>query len=487
LSSGAPAAGGAGGAGGAGAVGGAGPGGGRAGEGAAGPARRPGGARGLDLLFLTQTYPRFPGDIAGPFIEELARALVRQGNRVTVLAPHAQGVAGKRGSCGADGDGVEVITFRYAPEAAEVLGYGRTLEADVRVRAGAAAVAPLYALAARAAVARQLRRRAYDLVHAHWIVPNGVVAASAVPTQARRLGGGRPESAAAEGVAAAAPAEGCGGGRGGRPVLAIGLHGSDVFLAERRGLRTMARWALGRAELLTGCSPELVGRVCALGFPQDRARVIPYGVDPLAFAPDPARRHLWRQRLGIPAAAPIVLAVGRMAAKKGFGVLAAALPGLLAETPELHVVLAGGGDLLAGLAAATAPWRERVHLPGPVLRDTLPDLYRAADVFVLPAVHDEKGNVDGLPNVILEAMASGLPVVASGISGIPLAVEDGASGLLVPERDAAALAAALRRLVAGVEERRRMGERGRRKAETELTWDAIAARHLEAYRAALSP
>ena len=212
--------------------------------------------------------------------------------------------------------------------------------------------------------------------------------------------------------------------------MAIGLHGSDVFLAERRGVRRLARWALGRASLLTGSSPELVERICALGFPAARSRVIPYGVDTARFSPDPGRRRIWRERLGIGEDAPVLLGVGRMAAKKGFGVLAAALPRLLPALPELHVVLAGGGDLLPELAAATAPWRERVHLPGAVLRDTLPDLYRAADLFVLPAVHDEKGNVDGLPNVILEAMASGLPVVASGISGIPLAVEDGASGLL---------------------------------------------------------
>jgi glycosyltransferase involved in cell wall biosynthesis len=414
----------------------------------------------LGLLFLTQTYPRFPDDIAGPFVEELARALVRMGDRVTVLAPHAAGLAPRW-----EAGGVEVITFRYAPEAAEVLGYGRSLAADVRMRRGAAAVAPLYALAARRAVARQLRRRRFDLVHAHWIVPNGVAAAAALPRRG-----------AAAGRAGAA---------GAVPPLAIGLHGSDVFLAERRGVRGLARWALARTRLLTGSSPELVERVCALGFPAERARVIPYGVDTVRFSPDPGRRGAWRGRLGVPSGAPLLLGVGRMAAKKGFGVLAAALPPLLGAFPELHVVLAGGGDLLPQLAAETEAWRGRVHLPGPVLRDTLPDLYRAADLFVSPAVHDERGNVDGLPNVILEAMASGLPVVASGISGIPLAVEDGASGLLVPERDAAALGAALQRLLGDGEAARRMGERGRRKAESELTWEAIAARHREAYALAL--
>jgi glycosyltransferase involved in cell wall biosynthesis len=406
----------------------------------------------LDLLFLTQTYPRFSGDTAGPFIRDLALGLARGGDRVTVLAPHAEGLAEAW-----DEGGVEVVTFRYAPEAWEVLGYGRTLEADERVKARAALATPLYALTLRRAVRQQLRRRRFDLVHAHWIVPNGVIAAAV--------------------CGSAAP-------------LAIGLHGSDVFLAEKPGVRRLARWALRQARLLTGCSPELVERVRALGggesFPEERSRVIPYGVDIAAFSPAPARREIWRARLGIPAEAPLILGVGRMATKKGFQVLLEVLPGLLAAQPEAHVVLAGGGDLLERFAAAASAWPGRVHLPGSVLRDTLPDLYRAADLFVLPAVHDSKGNVDGLPNVILEAMASGLPVVASGISGIPLAVEDGRTGLLVPEREPRRLLDALLRLLGDRGVAREMGERGRRKAENELTWDAVAARYREGYLSALS-
>jgi glycosyltransferase involved in cell wall biosynthesis len=370
---------------------------------------------------------------------------------VTVLAPHAEGLAGAW-----EEGGVEAVTFRYAPERWEVLGYGRTLEADERVKGRAALAAPLYALALRRAVRHALGRRRYDLVHAHWIVPNGVIAAGI-----------------------------CGGAGPRRVLLAIGLHGSDVFLAEKPGVRHLARRALARARLLTGCSPELVDRVRALGFPAERSRVIPYGVDVATFSPAPERRGIWRGKLGIPAGAPLILGVGRMATKKGFQILLEALPGLLGAHPEAHVVLAGAGDLLDRFTAVAAAWPGRVHLPGAVLRDTLPDLYRAADLFVLPAVHDAKGNVDGLPNVILEAMASGLPVVASGISGIPLAVEDGKTGLLVPEKDPERLLDALLRLLADRAAAREMGERGRRKAEAELTWDAVAARYREGYRMAL--
>lgn len=419
---------------------------------------------GLRILFLTQTYPRFPGDGSGPFIRDLAHALARGGDRVTVLVPHAAGVEEEAADRGSEEGGVRVVPFRYAPESWEVLGYGRSLEADERIKGRAGLVAPLYALAARRAVARALARERFDLVHAHWLVPNAVAVA---PLRRRR--------------------------RRGSPVFAVGLHGSDVFLAERPGMRRAAAFALGRAGLLTGCSPELVERVLALaersgrGFPGERAAVIPYGVDPAAFAPGRERGEAWRRRLGVPPDAPLLLGVGRMATKKGFHVLMRALPDLLAAHRQAHVVLAGGGDRLEELRAAASPWPERVHLPGAVRHDELPDLYRAADIFVMPAVHDPKGNVDGLPNVVLEAMASGLPVVASEVSGIPLAVATEKTGLLVPEGDAGALAVALSRLLANPAEARGMGGRGRRRAETDLSWDAVAVRYREAYRRALGP
>lgn len=401
----------------------------------------------MQLLFLTQTYPRFPGDTSGPFIRELARALVRRGDRVTVLTPHAADVPESW-----DDDGVRVKSFRYAPLRWEVIGYSRSLAADERVKRGAALLAPLYALGALIAVRREIRRRRYDLLQAHWVVPNGLVSSLVA----------------------------------GRLPLALGLHGSDVFLAERPGVRRLVAGALRRTSVVTGCSPELVERVCALGFDPAYARVIPYGVDSEAFSPAPERRPIWRRQLGIPDDAPMILTVGRMATKKGFQVLIECLPELLAGRPDAHVVLAGDGDRLAEFRAATAAWPDRVHFTGQVLREPLPDLYRSADVFVLPAIHDPQGNVDGLPNVILEAMASGLPVVASRISGIPLAITHGQEGLLVAEQDAAALRRALERLLKDRDAARRMGERGRHHAASKLSWDAVAGRYREAYDLALS-
>jgi glycosyltransferase involved in cell wall biosynthesis len=359
-----------------------------------------------------------------------------------VLTPHALDV-----QRGWDDGGVEVISFRYAPESWEVLGYSRSLSSDETVRIGAAMVTPLYLLAARRAISRLLKARDYDLLHAHWVVPNALVASP----YARKV------------------------------PLAVGLHGSDVFMAEKGTVRPFVRRALAQTTLLTGCSPELVERVCALGFPAERSAVIPYGVDTETFTPGNGSSGGWRERLGIPVDAPVVLSVGRMVTKKGYHVLVEIVPELLSRHPDAHLVLAGGGDRLEEFREACAAFSDRVHFPGVVFRNTLPELYRDVDIFVLPAVHDRKGNVDGLPNVILEAMASGLPVVATKISGIPLAVKDGVNGRLIPEGETEPLLQGLSELLAKPEKRRRMGIEAREMAEREHTWEVISGRYRDAY------
>ena len=105
----------------------------------------------------------------------------------------------------------------------------------------------------------------------------------------------------------------------------------------------------------------------------------------------------------------------------------------------------------------------------------------SSEEVVVPSVVDRAGNVDGLPNTLLEALASGRPVVASRVAGIPDVVQDEANGLLVPEKDAEALAAALRRLAREPETRQRLGREARRRAVESLSWDAAARRFEECY------
>jgi glycosyltransferase involved in cell wall biosynthesis len=146
---------------------------------------------------------------------------------------------------------------------------------------------------------------------------------------------------------------------------------------------------------------------------------------------------------------PLVVAVGRLVEKKGFDVLLDALALLHQRRPEVRAVIAGDGALAGDLRAQ----RDRlglqavVDLPGPLPQTEVRDLLSRAAVFAAPCVVGPDGNRDGLPTVLLEAMAAGAPAVSTDVTGIPEVVRDDETGLLVPQHDPVRLADALERLV----------------------------------------
>jgi glycosyltransferase involved in cell wall biosynthesis len=149
-------------------------------------------------------------------------------------------------------------------------------------------------------------------------------------------------------------------------------------------------------------------------------------------------------------------------------------------------VLAGGGDLDKELRerARQAGIADRVRFPGVVPHDQVARCLAAADVVVVPSVRDDEGNVDGLPNVVLEALASGAPLVATPAGGIAAVVREGVTGHLVAERDPEALAAALARLLASPAARAAMGRAARADMEARFGWARVAERFEAAYDAA---
>jgi len=152
----------------------------------------------------------------------------------------------------------------------------------------------------------------------------------------------------------------------------------------------------------------------------------------------------------------------------------------------VQVVLAGNGDLEAELRerARAAGVADHVRFPGLLAHQAVPQVLAAADVAVVPSIRDDAGNVDGLPNVVLEALASGTPVVATPAGGIPSVIADGENGLLVPERDAAGLTAAIDRLLVDRDLGERLGSRARSRVQAEHGWHGVAAAFEAAYDAA---
>lgn len=217
-----------------------------------------------------------------------------------------------------------------------------------------------------------------------------------------------------------------------------------------------------------------------LGVAVAEQAMVPNAVDPAACRAlgDPERGRRLLDEHGVADAAPLFVSVGRIEANKGFELLAAAFARAAAELPSGWAwVLAGDGPRRAAVQTATAAIDDRVRLVGRVSDADLHALLAAADWFVHPTLFE------GSSLVTLEAMAHGLPVLATRAGGLPDKVIDGETGLLVPPGDPTALAAALVRTAAL--DGRRMGEAGRRHCEESFGWDRVIDRYLDVYRRAV--
>ncbi len=401
---------------------------------------------------LAHSFPRFAGDTHGPFVKRLSESLAARGHRVTALVPFDVELRSDPATP------LEIRSFRYVwPDRWHQLGYSRTLKRDVGMRLGSYLQSPLYFFFGQRALARLVRERQLQLIHAHWILPNGYIAARAC----RRLG---------------------------IPYAAT-LHGSDVFMAERNALfRRLATEALAGAAYVTSCSPELKDRLVAVagGRWAEKVHLVANGTD--LVPAETADATALRRRHGWEADAPLVVAVGRLVDKKGFDDFLKAGPALLAAQPAARLVIGGGGELRPELEALAGQLgiAQRVSFTGGLSHPEVLALIAAGTVFVMPSVRDRRGNVDGLPVVVLEAMAAARPIVASDVSGIPLAITDGETGLLVAERDPSSLAAAIVRLLAEPELGQRLGAAARQRVQRELNWPAIAAIHEELALAAVA-
>jgi len=190
-----------------------------------------------------------------------------------------------------------------------------------------------------------------------------------------------------------------------------------------------------------------------------------------------------KAKLGIEKNQRVVLALGRLVYKKGFEYLLQAAPAILQGIGKVKFVIAGDGDLREELKeqALKLGIRDVVIFPGTIYRDDIPNYFQMCDIFVMPSIRDFRGNVDGLPNVILEAMAAEKPVVATNVGGISLAIKDKVNGVIVEEKNPTELAEAILRLLKSQPLRSKLAKAARKEIVESLNWENISKRFLEVY------
>jgi glycosyltransferase involved in cell wall biosynthesis len=386
----------------------------------------------MRIGLLTTSFPRFEGDAAGTFVLGFARALATRGHRVEVLAPEPAEpcVPVPRWP------GVRVRHVPYLrPRSLQRTFYGAGVPDNLRTDGRAWLGAPPFV----ASLLRAAHRGAphWDAVVSHWALPCGLVA--------RAVAGHRPH-------------------------LAV-FHSADVHLLERiPGRRALAGRIAGGASSLQFVSRDLQGRFLALlaeplrGPARDRSFVQPMGVD----APPPAAPDRDALRASLGASGFTVLCLGRLVPIKAVDVAVRAV----ADLPGAELIVAGDGPRRAPLEQLARRLGAPVRFVGSIHGADKHRWLQAADAFVAPS-RTLGGRTEGCPAAVLEAMAAGLPVVATPTGGLADIVEDHRTGLRVPPEDVGALTRALTRLRDTPDLAARLG-RSARQAAAPHHWPTLA-------------
>jgi glycosyltransferase involved in cell wall biosynthesis len=384
------------------------------------------------ILYIVTAFPRDSGDVITPWLTETISRLRDRRIDVEVLAPSYRGLGGQVV------DGTRVHRFRYAPAPLERLTHDQTVPDLLRERPLYAGLLPGYLLAGSLSAARIARSGGFDVVHAFWPLPHGLFGLAA------RQYAGLP--------------------------LVSTFFGVELTWVRSQlpFLRPLLRTIVRRSDAVTAISSHTAEEIRQLDMSAGVV-TIPFG----AAHTDDTENHRG-PRDAKDAGTYELLFVGRLVERKGVDFLIRAVAGLRGER-SVRLTIVGEGPERPRLEALVEELRvaDSVSFAGSVRADELGKLYRTSDAFVLPAVRDSKGDVEGLGVVLIEALMHGLPVVASRSGGIPDIVIDGDTGLLVPPGDVLALAGALGRLMDDPGLARRLASHGAEHVDHHFSWERI--------------
>lgn len=395
--------------------------------------------RRYNVLVLTSTFPRWPGDSTPPFVYELA-AHLDQKFTILVLAPHFQGAKFKE-KMG------RLVVYRFPyffPFQLQQLCYEGGIWTNLKNSWFLFLQIPFLFLAEFIFASLIILKQKPKLIHAHWTVPQGLVAVILkkiflVP-------------------------------------LLITSHGTDAFL-ENKNLKKINSFVVKQADFITANSQATRYRLLK-GKQSKKCEIIPMGVNCKQFKPLPqAILSRFKNKLGL-GNKKIILFVGRITNNKGIFKLVNAMPSILKKNKKAHLLVIGSGQINKLKRAIRQLGLEKnITTLGQMKHSQLVYYYNIADVMVLPSL-----KIEGLGVVILEAFACQTPVVASQIGGIPEIITDKKTGLLIKKVDNKALTETLSKILNQKSFSQKLAANAFQKLKLNYDWPVVAKRFDNLYQ-----
>lgn len=386
------------------------------------------------MVVLASTYPRWSGDHEPGFVHELAKRLVDR-FRVIAVVPRAPGALLRESL-----DGVEVIRYRYAPRRFETLVNDGGIVTNLRRHLWKWFLVPTFVMAQAWRTWRVLRTRRVDVIHAHWLLPQGLIAV--MLSKFSRL----------------------------HPSVVVTSHGADLFALRGAALTALKRLVVRKAFAVTVVSEAMRKELGRIGANNSSVEVQPMGVDLTGrFIPDPTKKRSRDE----------ILFVGRLVEKKGLRHLIDAMPAILSAQPSAYLTVVGFGpeEVVCRAQAKDLGLEEKIHFVGALQQADLPPRYQRAAVFVAPFVETSTGDQEGLGLVSLEAAGCGCPVVMSDLPATRDVLPEGNGVVRVPPGDCAALAEAVAGVLARIDLHLSGVEARREQTTKQFDWAAISRRY----------
>jgi glycosyltransferase involved in cell wall biosynthesis len=415
----------------------------------------------MKVLVIGSVYPRFQEDAEVPWLRTSVAHLKKAGVDIQVLAPAYKGLKSH------DIDGTHVNRFRYAPASWEILTHEEGAPSKMASKPWLQLLAIPYIINGFFQCIRICRKWKPDVIHAHWPFPHAYIALGAAKLF--------------------------------RIPLVLNFHGAELLLIrKKKWVKPLLKFAIGQAQAIFANSSFTAGKIKALR--NVNVEWSPYGTTLETSRSQVERRadeFSHPQQNIVESKDPVtvtphavnskfkILFVGRHIERKGITYLIEAAKYLPRDNFEIRIV--GVGDLteqlhvIANEVKQSNPNSAEIIFTGKLSPEDLANEYKTANVFVLPAIVDSKGDTEGLGVVLIEAMELDLPIVASNVGGIPDVVIDNESGILVPEKNPVALADAFKRLAADPSLTERLLAGARKRISECFTWDGIIERQIDVY------